>query len=155
MPVRKIVINGEPVLHRRAAPVDPTELGTAAFKRLVLDMIETMRSANGVGLAAPQIGVGKRLFVADSPSGPIALVNPEFTWVASRTVRADEGCLSLPGQVFPVRRHAAVKVRALNADGQEVNFEAKGFLARVLQHELDHLDGILIDDRAKEQGAAL
>lgn len=155
MAVRKIVTRGEPVLRRRAADIDKSELNAADFERLVLDMIETMRAANGVGLAAPQIGVSQRLFVADSPSGPIALVNPKFTKISSRTQKGDEGCLSIPGKTFTVRRHSSVEVAALSTDGQAVQFKAKGFFARVMQHEMDHLDGILIADRAKEQGVEL
>lgn len=153
MPVRKIVTidDGNPVLRTRAREIDPEELGTDDFRNLVNDMVETMKVADGVGLAAPQIGVGKRIFVADTEDGPIALINPEFTKMSKRTDRYEEGCLSIPGKFGIVRRSREVEVKALTTSGEEIRFAATGFFARVMQHEMDHLDGILYVDRIAEQ----
>ncbi|MEA3249404.1 MAG: peptide deformylase [Patescibacteria group bacterium] len=153
MAIRKIVTidDKNDVLTTRAAEIDPKELGSADFVTLIDDMVETMRVEDGVGLAAPQIGVGKRVYVADTEDGPIALVNPEFTKRSKKTGKYEEGCLSIPGKFGIVRRASEVTVKALTIDGREVTFVAKGFFARVMQHEMDHLDGILYIDRIKEQ----
>jgi peptide deformylase len=151
MAVKRIFTDGEPVLRQRAKEIDPKELGSERFRQLVIDMIETMRQAKGVGIAAPQVGESIRLFIADSPDGPIALANPVFARRSRKMTKDEEGCLSLPGQFGTVKRHQAVSVEALTADGQSVKFEAKGYFARILQHEMDHLDGILFIDRVKEQ----
>jgi len=150
MAIRNIVIQGEPVLHRRATEVAPDFLRTPEFQRLISDMIETMYAAKGVGIAAPQIGVGQRLFIAESPDGPMALVNPVFTSKSRQRYQDEEGCLSVPGEFLPIYRHRSVEVEALTVDGKPVAFKASGFFARVLQHEMDHLDGILIVDRSRE-----
>ena len=151
MAIRKIETDGAPVLHQRAQEIDPKELGTENFRQLVVDLIETMRQAKGVGIAAPQVGVSWRVFVADSPDGPVALVNPVITKRSWKTVKDEEGCLSLPGQWGKVKRSKTVTVEALSAEGQPVKFTARDFFARVIQHESDHLDGILFIDRIKEQ----
>ena len=151
MPVKKIVTIGEPILRQRANEVDPNEIRTDTFRRMVEDMIETMRSAQGVGLAAPQVGMNRRLFVADTSAGPIALINPKFTKMSKKTALYEEGCLSVPGKYDSVRRALEVDVEALTIGGEKIAFTAKGFFARVMQHEMDHLDGILFVDRIKEQ----
>ena len=151
MPARKIVTIGEPILRRRADEVDPNEIRTDAFRCLVEDMIETMRSAQGVGLAAPQVGVGQRVFVADTSAGPIALINPKFTKTSKKTALFEEGCLSVPGKYDTVCRAMEVDIEALTVEGEKIAFTAKGFFARVMQHEMDHLDGILFVDRVEEQ----
>lgn len=152
MAIMKIVKDGElPVLRERAAEVDPKEIPTKAFQTLIADMVETMYAANGVGIAAPQVGVGKRVFIAESAQGPIALINPVFTKTSWKTVGGDEGCLSVPGKYDRVRRFTSVTIKALTASGDTVSFTANDFFARILQHELDHLDGMLYVDRVKEQ----
>ena len=151
MAVMKIVLDGDPVLRSRAAEVDPQEIAKPAFKTLLDDMVETMYAANGVGIAAPQVGVGKRIFIAESAHGPIALINPVFTKTSWKLVGGEEGCLSVPGKYDKVRRHKSVTVEALTATGEKVSFTADNFFARILQHELDHLDGMLYVDRVKEQ----
>ena len=137
---------GDPILRSKAAPVTSFD---AELAQLALDMHETMRAAPGVGLAASQVGRLVRMFVYDSgdegESG--SLVNPEITWFSKETVEAEEGCLSLPGTYYPVTRAVAVKVRAQDVTGAPVEKEADGFLARIFQHEIDHLDGILFIDR--------
>ncbi|MEK6778208.1 MAG: peptide deformylase [Candidatus Deferrimicrobiota bacterium] len=120
-------------------------------RELVRDMFETMHAASGVGLAAPQIGVGRRVIVVDvSPmeteSLPVALVNPEIA-ERSGSVEGMEGCLSVPGVEGLVPRAESVLVRGLDLQGQPVRIRATGFLARALQHEIDHLDGVLFIDR--------
>ena len=127
----------------------------ARLKRLAADMRETMKAAHGVGLAAPQVGVMRRLIVVtipkeydeDWPEGlELTLVNPELVRFGGEQV-GEEGCLSIPGWVGEVKRYSRVTVRAQDLDGKEVRIKATDYLARVLQHEIDHLDGILFTDR--------
>lgn len=154
MSVHDITMKGTPVLHARAAEVDLKELATPAFKQFVDDMVETMYASKGVGIAATQVGVGKRVFIAESAKGPIALINPVFLEKSKKMTTEDEGCLSIPGKYDSVKRHKSVKVEALTVSGEKIVFEAHDFFARILQHELDHLDGKLYVDRVKEQARA-
>jgi len=135
---------GDPILKSRAAEVTTFD---AELARLVDDMLETMRAAPGVGLAAPQVGRLIRMFVWDDAEDHGAMVNPKITWFSEETEEAEEGCLSVPGFYFPVARSVSVKVRARRPDGTHVDVTAEGFRARVFQHEIDHLDGILFIDR--------
>lgn len=151
MAIRKIVTEGDPVLRQKAKEIDPKELGSERLRQLVVDLVETMREAKGVGIAAPQVGESTRLFIADSPDGPIALANPVFTRRSKKMTKDEEGCLSVPGQFGKVLRHRSLSVEALSAEGKPVKFDAEGYFARILQHEMDHLDGILFIDRIKEQ----
>lgn len=136
---------GDPVLRTVAAPVDDIDGGIA---RLVDDMIETMYDAPGVGLAAPQIGISKRVFVFDwaDGSGAHVMINPEMI-EASGEWEFDEGCLSVPGRYWPIRRPAQARVRGLNLDGEMVEYGGNELLGRVLQHEFDHLEGMLLLER--------
>ncbi len=109
-------------------------------------MLETMYEAPGVGLAAPQIGISKRIFVADIGEGPFAMINPEVVEV-SDTWTFDEGCLSVPGHYWPIKRPGYAKAKGLDIDGNEVIFEGEELMGRVLQHEIDHLNGILLLER--------
>jgi peptide deformylase len=145
MAVLKIRRYGDPVLRRRAAPV--AEI-TADVRALVADMIDTMYDEVGIGLAAPQVGLPLRIVViADDETRQVrALVNPVIA-DAGGTATAEEGCLSIPGIFAPVARAAWVRVAALDLDGNPTTVEARSLLARVLQHELDHLDGVLFIDR--------
>lgn len=118
-----------------------------AIARLLDDMVDTMYAANGVGLAAPQIGVSKRLFVADVGDGPIRLVNPRLVSHTGRAV-GTEGCLSIPGIFGQVERWKYVVLKGLDETGDVVTYETTGLLAVVFQHELDHLDGQLFTDLA-------
>ncbi len=151
MSVLKIVFDGDPVLRKRAAEVERKELSTPKFKQLLEDMLETMYAANGVGIAAPQIGASVRVFIAESGKGPIALINPVFTKKSWKLVKGEEGCLSVPGKFDKVLRHKSVTIEGFTATGEHVAFSAENFFARVLQHEMDHLDGFLYVDRVKEQ----
>ncbi|WP_323958587.1 peptide deformylase [Arthrobacter sp. JZ12] len=153
MAVHPITIAGEPVLHRRAAEVETFD---DALRTLIDDMYQTMDEAHGVGLAAPQIGVGLRIFVYgfdnddDVPPRGV-LVNP--TLVTSKISGAEpdedeaEGCLSFPGESYPLKRADWVKVNGYDGDGNPVEFEATGWFARVMQHEFDHLNGTLYVDK--------
>jgi peptide deformylase len=134
---------GDPVLAQRAQEIEQID---ASLKRLIDDMIETMYEAPGVGLAAPQVGVSKRLFVYDIGDGPGALLNPVLT-EASGKWRYEEGCLSVPGYFWPIERPKEVLLKGINPDGEEVEIEATELLARVFQHEIDHLDGVLLIER--------
>ncbi len=145
MAVLKVRRYGDPVLRRRAEPVREV---THEIRALVADMVDTMYDEVGVGLAAPQVGVSLRLMVvADDETRQVrALVNPVLADQAG-TVTAEEGCLSIPGIFAPVTRAAWVKVEAHDLDGRPVTIEGRGLLSRCLQHELDHLDGVLFIDR--------
>lgn len=138
----------DPILRQKAVPVGPID---DAVRRLLDDMLETMYAAPGVGLAAPQVGVARRLLVADAaaegqPQQPLQLVDPELTWAAeTRSVR-EEGCLSVPEHFAEVRRPDAVRVRYRDVLDRPQEIAADGLLARCLQHELDHLDGVLFVD---------
>jgi peptide deformylase len=136
---------GDPVLRRRAAPVEAV---TPEIRRMVVDMIDTMYDEVGIGLAAPQVGIPLRLIVIvdEATREPRALVNPVLTEQGGQVV-AEEGCLSIPGVFAPVARAAWVTVEARNLDDEPVTVKGRGLLARVLQHEIDHLDGILFIDR--------
>lgn len=150
MAIRKIREMGDEVLTKVCKPVDKMTLRT---RILINDMLETMYEANGVGLAAPQVGVLKRLVVIDIGEGPIVLINPEVI-EASGEQTGDEGCLSVPGKAGEVTRPNYVKVKALNEDMEEVILEGEELLARAFCHEIDHLDGHLyvelVDGELKE-----
>ncbi len=143
----QVVKFGDPVLKSKASPVRDFGPGLRAE---VERMIAIMRGAMGVGLAATQVGVLRRLLVfqAGPDSEPTALVNPEVEWFSEEAVVAEEGCLSLPRVSMDVERPLHARFRGLDVDGEPVRIEASGLEARVLQHELDHLDGVLILDRA-------
>jgi peptide deformylase len=145
MPPYEIRVFGDPVLKQRAAEV--TELD-GRLARLVDDMTATMYAAPGVGLAAPQVGVQQRLFVYDlhDGEGPRALVNPVLV-ESSGEWTFDEGCLSVPGLSFEIVRPKSIFLRGYDIDGREVEIEADEYEARVFQHELDHLDGVLLVER--------
>ena len=143
--VRKILKYGEPVLEQKAETV--TDFDTAELNEMIADMWETMYAAKGVGLAAPQIGIGKRVSVIDTSVGEdatkkIVIINPEITFQEGKQT-GEEGCLSLPGFREPVSRANKVTVRAQDASGQTVELEGEELLARAFQHEIDHLNGIL------------
>jgi peptide deformylase len=148
--IRKV---GDPVLRQRAADVTDID---GALKRLTEDMAVTMYEAPGVGLAAPQVGVRKRVFVYDLGDGQGAqtLVNPEIVESDGEFV-FEEGCLSVPGLSWEITRPDTVHVVGLDLEGNEVSIEASGFEGRVFQHELDHLDGVLLIERLDEDQAKL
>jgi peptide deformylase len=137
---------GDPVLKSRATPVDRFD---ESLRRQVKRMAGIMNDAIGVGLAAPQLGISQRLLVYRvGPDAPlIALANPEVEWTSDDSETLDEGCLSIPGITVDVERPIHVRVRAQDDEGDERLVEASGLEARVIQHEIDHLDGVLILDR--------
>ena len=144
MSSRKIVEVGDPVLRQQARPVTVIN---KKIKKLLDDMAETMYQAMVVGLAAPQIGVAKRIIVVDVGEGLWELINPEIIFREGEEVDL-EGCLSIPGVTGEVMRASRVRVRGLNRNGQQQVITAEGFGARAFQHEIDHLDGILFIDKA-------
>ena len=141
---------GDPVLRETARPVAAVD---AVIRDQIAEMRRLVEDAGEAGLAATQLGVLNRVFVyRTDPEGPVrALVNPEVTWASTETEVAEEGCLSIPGVWIEVERAARVTVRGLGEDGEEVVIEAEMPEARVLQHELDHLDGVLTLDRTTKQ----
>jgi peptide deformylase len=143
VPVQPIRLFGDPILRSRAAPVVDFD---KELRRLVQDLTDTMQDAPGAGLAAPQIGVGLRVFTwwVDGELGH--LVNPELD-LSEETQYGEEGCLSIPGLSFDCRRAARVVARGMNMHGEPVAIEGSDLLARCLQHETDHLDGVLFVDR--------
>jgi peptide deformylase len=135
---------GDPVLKTRAAPVVNFD---ESLVRLTQDMLSTMRDNDGVGLAANQVGRLKRVLVASVEEEDYVIVNPVLTGISDATERAPEGCLSIPGIQVEVERPTSVTVSGTDASGEPLQIEASDILARVLQHEVDHLDGVLILDR--------
>ena len=148
MAILRIRTFGEPVLRQRAREVDRI---TDLHRKLVADMFDTMRDAPGVGLAAPQVGVLERIFVWEIEADNGVLVNPVIVRRSQDTNEAEEGCLSLPGLAYPVERASEVVVEALDLDGSPQTLEAGELLARVFQHETDHLDGVLFTDRLPDE----
>ena len=136
------------MLRERARSVERI---TEVHQRLVADMIETMRQAPGVGLAGPQVGVMERVFVWEVEEAHGAVFNPEIVEASGRRVTDDEGCLSLPGISYPVERSARVVVTGMDERGRALRIEADDLLARVFQHEIDHLDGVLFVDRLPDE----
>lgn len=134
---------GDPVLRAKAEPV---EIFDDALHRLAKDMIETMRNAPGVGLAAPQIGIPKRICVFDAGQGAHILINPEIVETSDEW-EFDEGCLSLPGRNWPILRPSHARVVGVDVHGEPLEYEGDELLGRVLQHEVDHLNGILLIER--------
>ena len=137
MALRTIRVQGDSVLTKKSRTVDKM---TPRIGELITDMLDTMYDAMGVGLAAPQVGILKRIVVIDIGEGPIVLINPEILETSGEQT-GDEGCLSVPGMAGQVTRPNYVKVKALNEDMDEVVYEGEGLLARAFCHELDHLDG--------------
>jgi peptide deformylase len=157
MAPRKIVTLPEAVLRRKARAVTKFDKG---LQTVIDDMIETMRQAPGVGLAAPQIGLPERIIVVEyfeheedeekenAPKKVWVVLNPEIIKPSEETLMGIEGCLSVPGLVGEVERHAAIQVKGLNRHGKPLKVKAEGWLARIFQHEIDHLNGVIFTDRA-------
>lgn len=146
MALRKIRIDGDDILRKVCRPVDEI---TPKILTLIEDMIETMYEANGVGLAAPQIGVLKRVVVIDIGDGPVVMINPQIIETEGNQ-EGQEGCLSVPGKVGIVNRPFRVVAKAINEKGEEITVEGEELMARAICHELDHLDGKLYTDIATE-----
>ena len=146
MAVRPILKMGDP---RLLVPAEPVRaFATPTLQALIADLVDTMAAAGGVGLAAPQVGISKRIIVVDAGEGLMELINPEIIFAAGEQVNT-EACLSIPGVSEEVTRAYEVHVKYLDRYGKENIIKAKGFPAIVFQHEIDHLDGILFIDRAR------
>src|SRR5512146_1303548 len=157
MTLRKIVTLPDAVLRRKARAVTKVDKD---LHTLIDDMVETMRQAPGVGLAAPQIGLSERIIVIeyfeheedeekeDAPKKVWAVLNPEIVKASEEKLMGVEGCLSIPNLVGEVERHAAVQVKGMNRHGKPMKIKAEGWLARIFQHEIDHLNGVVFPDRA-------
>lgn len=160
MPILKVARLGHPVLRMPAKPLSRSDLKDRDTQRFIDDMVETMRDYHGVGLAAPQVHDSRRIIVIEEqrgdeeetkPAVPLTvLVNPVLTPLGGGTVEDWEGCLSIPDLRGRVPRWAAISVQALDRHGKPVAVEARGFFARVIQHEVDHLDGVVFLDRMKD-----
>ena len=147
MAIRTIRHDGDEVLRKKSKKVEEI---TPKIRELIEDMIDTMYEADGVGLAAPQVGILRRIFVIAVGEGPIVCINPEIL-ETSGSQTDDEGCLSLPGYYAPVCRPNYVKFRVFNEDMEECVMEGEGLFARAVLHENDHLNGILFKDRAQKE----
>ena len=146
MSLREIIAYPDPILRKRSEVVE--EIGED-LKKLVNDMTETMYASSGIGLAAIQIGVPKRVIVVNAGEGLVVLINPEIEAAEGET-RMEEGCLCLPGVMVEVKRHEKVIVSGLSETGEAITLHAEGLLARALQHEIDHLEGVLIVDKVSK-----
>jgi peptide deformylase len=155
MSILKVARMGHPVLREKARPILPKELKTVLLQKLIDDMIETMQEYSGVGLAAPQVHESLRVFVAHldhdgrGSGEPIAVINPEIEVTGTHVIEGWEGCLSIPDIRGRVIRAAEIRVSALDRHGKRIEINAKDFPARVIQHETDHLDGVLFFDRMR------
>lgn len=160
MAVREIAKLGNPILRKQAKPVPPEEIGGEEIQSLIGDMIDTMREADGAGIAAPQLSVSKRIVVVevrDNPRYPEApriplqvFINPEIETLSEELEPGWEGCLSVDNLRGIVSRPLKVRVRFLDRKGNREEITAEGFFARAIQHECDHLDGVLYVDRVKD-----
>jgi len=156
--LREIITEGHPTLRKVAKKVSRDEIADPIFQQQLDDMFETMYHAPGIGLAAPQVNVSKRVFTVDLQDedplhGPLVVINPKFT-VAEGEIEATEGCLSVPGMVGEMTRFEHIVCAGLDRNGKKIELDATGLFARCLQHEMDHLDGKLYIDTAKNIRAA-
>ena len=159
MSILKVARMGHPILRATARPLEKAEVRSTAVQKLIDDMIETMQEYHGVGLAAPQVHESVRLFVASldareppdehAAPEPIVVINPEITVLGADIVEDWEGCLSIPDIRGRVPRPREIRVRALDREGGRIELRAHDFPARVIQHETDHLDGVLFFDRMR------
>lgn len=145
----KIVIHPNKILNTKAKLIDIKEITSKAMRDLALNMAKAMLSADGAGLAAPQIGKSIRLAVINTKDGVLALFNPKITKKSLVKEWGEEGCLSVPGYFGEVKRHKKVTCEYIGTQGEKVVLRAEGLLARVIQHELDHLDGVLFTSKAR------
>jgi len=144
MAVYKIITDPDPILRQKSIMVKNINAGVL---RVLDNMRDTLYAADGVGLAAPQIGISKRIIIVDPGDNLIEIINPQITYSEGEQ-NGSEGCLSVPGKVGWLKRAQKVIVKGLNPRGENIEIEAIDFLARIIQHEIDHLDGILFPDKA-------
>lgn len=143
----KIIINPNPILRKKSQNV--TDVLSDKIQKLIPEMIETMKAKDGVGLAAPQVGENIRLLVVGYKDKDLAIINPKILKKSILKEWDEEGCLSIPNKYGQVRRHKNITLKYLNEKGEEETLKANGLLARIIQHEIDHLDGILFIDKAR------
>jgi len=148
----KIVKDPNPILRKKAVKIK-NHLDQK-IQELILNMFETLHENKGVGLAAPQVGISLRLCVIEVEDTQYVLINPKITAKSRKKVLADEGCLSFPGKFFPISRYNEVQVRYTDRNGNPGKIKGQGLLARALQHEIDHLNGILFIDKIKKKKTA-
>lgn len=144
-----IITNPNPILRQKSVEFDLKKASDKDLARFCDDMVATMLEADGVGLAAPQIGKNTRLIAVNTPDGPVCMINPKITKASFLKEWGEEGCLSVPKVFGQVRRHKKITCKFTNTDRRPVTVEATGLMARVIQHEIDHLDGILFIDKIK------
>jgi len=145
--IRPILTDPNKELRKKSKAVDSEDFLSDEIQNLVDDLIETMKVENGVGIAAPQIGVLKRVIIVEDEDGPRAFINPKIISKSFRKIKGEEGCLSVPGIYGMVKRSKSIKLKAFDRDGNPVTISAEGFPATVFQHEVDHLNGILFIDK--------
>ncbi|MEZ5649535.1 MAG: peptide deformylase [Burkholderiaceae bacterium] len=160
MPVREVLQIGHPVLMAPAEPVDPAAIGSAEVQGWITDLIDTMRACNGAGIAANQIGIPARLFVAEVTQNPrypykppiplTVVVNPVIEWLSDATFTNNEGCLSVPNLRGDVERHLEIRLSGRDMHGEPFTREIRGYSAGTFQHEADHLDGVLFPHRVRD-----
>ncbi|MFA5021961.1 MAG: peptide deformylase [Patescibacteria group bacterium] len=139
-----------PILRQKAQALETFQLQNKDIKQLLLDMEKTMKERDGVGLAAPQVGKSIRVVVINTADGTVFLINPKILKRSWKKELLEEGCLSLPEVFGLVKRSSKIKIVALDKNGKKIRFDAQGMFARVIQHEVDHLDGVLFIDKAKK-----
>lgn len=144
----KIVKDPDPILRQEAQEIE--DVLDSKIQKLIDDMIKAMRKNKGIGLAAPQVGESLKLFVVEMMDEPLVLINPEIIWFSDKKEEDEEGCLSIPGKFEKVKRSYTIKVKGINRENKKVKIKAEGLLARVIQHETDHLNGVLFIDRVEE-----
>ena len=137
-------------LRERSVEVDVSRIPTHEFQLFLDQLTVAMYAADGVGIASPQVGRNERIFIVNEKTGPKAYINPEILTMSEETQDSEEGCLSVPGTYGLVKRAKKIRFRALNRHGRRVEFDAKGYIATVYQHELDHLNGVLFIDRVEK-----
>ena len=147
--ILNIITNPNPLLRKKSIAVKQKELKSKKIEGLCLNMVETMLKNEGVGLAAPQIGKNIRIVVINTTEGPICLINPTITKKSWAKEWGEEGCLSLPNVFGQVKRHKKIAYKYFNKTGREVTEKAEGLKARIIQHEVDHLNGVLFIDKAR------
>jgi len=140
------------ILREKAQPIEnPTD---PEIKKLVSEMLETLRAHEGIGLAAPQVGKNLRLCIVEIENEVFVVINPEIKKLSGEQIKMEEGCLSFPGKFITIPRAEKIKIKSIDTNGKKQIIRARGLLARALQHEIDHLDGVLFVDRTEDQDSA-
>ncbi|MBU0721948.1 peptide deformylase [Patescibacteria group bacterium] len=151
MPILKIITQPNPILRKKSVEISLEKITSRELRGLISSMAKTMVKANGRGLAAPQIGKNIRLVVINSEHGIFYLINPSFTKKSFARELGQEGCLSIPGVFGQVKRHKKISLTYYSHSGKKIKLTATGMMSRILQHEIDHLDGILFIDKAESE----